>query len=418
MSYPHQNEPQQMPRADEPRSAFAGPRLDLPRFQFAPSASLARPTAEPAPVTHRSTEPAPDWLRPSADRRPAPAPAWQAAPTAMPTPIPQHAPRHPAPQYSAPQYAAPQYAAPQYAAPQQHAPQAQLAYAAAPAPESASMPVAAQAAPRRVHSPVPVMQNTTTRASVSWDRVPVPAERTLLQRVSPVHMGVLMVMVMIVMVMSSGPAAMSAKPTKLPALASGGGATPGDVPMPVRAGATAVDAVTATPATAAAKTPAAKAPAAKAPTGRTAAPGARTRARMLVVGSARLRANVRSGGIPSPAAAANLAIAGGGRVSAADTGSVRMGGIPSAAASEQLGPQKLPFRPSDGVTLPRMAGERDNHAVDRHYGNDTLPMEEPALPAMTPGAAAERAERQVQVSNLTGGSSTPAPVSGGLVVAH
>lgn len=138
---------------------------------------------------------------------------------------------------------------------------------------------------------------------------------------------------------------------------------------------------------------------------------------MLVVGSARLRANVHAGGIPSPAAAANLAIAGGGRVSAADTGSVKMGGIPSPAASEQLGPRKLPFRPSDGVTLPRMTGERDSHALDRHYSNATLPMEEPALPAMTPGAAAERAEQQVQVDNLTGGS-TPAPVNGGLVVAY
>jgi hypothetical protein len=138
---------------------------------------------------------------------------------------------------------------------------------------------------------------------------------------------------------------------------------------------------------------------------------------MIVVGSARLRANVRSGGIPSPAASANLAVAGGGRVSAADTGSVQMGGIPSPAASEQLGPQKLPFRPSDDVTLPRMTGERDSHAVDRHYSNATLPMEEPAAPAMTPGAAAERAEHQVQVNNLTGGS-TPPPVNGGLVVQY
>lgn len=391
MSYPHQNEPQQMPRADQPHSAFSGPRLDLPRFQFAPSSSLARPTAEAASAP-RSPESAPEWLRASAEqRRPTAAPAWQAAPTAMPTPIPQQQ-------------------APQYAVPQQHAPQDQLAYATAPAP--APMRVVTQAAPLRAPSPVPVMQNATTRATVSWDRVPPPAERTLLQRVSPVHMGVLMVMVMIVMVVSSGPAAMSAKPSRLPALAMGSGVA-GDVPMPMRAGATAVDAVKA-PAKVAAK----PVPAAKATKGRPVAPRARTRVRMIVVGNARLRADVRSGGIPSPAAAANLAVAGGGRVSAADTGSVRMGGIPSAAASEQLGPRKLPFRPSDGVTLPRMAGERDNHAVDSHYGKDTLPMEEPALPAMTPGAAAERAERQVQISNLTGGSSTPAHVAGGLAVAY
>ena len=94
-----------------------------------------------------------------------------------------------------------------------------------------------------------------------------------------------------------------------------------------------------------------------------------------------------------------------------------MGGIPSPAASAQLGPQKLPFRPTDGVTLPRMVGERDSHALDTHYGSDTLPMEEPALPAMTPGASAAQSERQVQINALSG-ASNPAPVAGGLAVAY
>ncbi|MCW2921754.1 MAG: hypothetical protein JWL76_1628 [Thermoleophilia bacterium] len=409
MSYPHENESQSRPRADQPRSGFAGPSLNLPRFQFAPSSTLARPAADPssAPTAPAAHEPAPAWLQPNAARppapaprhhapqqytqmqhAPAPAPTWQTAPNSLPTPMPQpHMPQHHMPQH--------------------HAPQHQLAYATAPAP--APMPVATAPAPtaRRAPAPTPVMQNSTTRATVSWDRVAPPAERTLLQKITPVHMGVLMVMVMIMMVVSSGPGAMSAKPSQLSALASGGGVA-GDVPMPVRAGSTAVSAVTA-PAKGRAVAPAAK--------GRAAAPRVRSGARMIVVGSARLRANVRSGGIPSPAASANLAVAGGGRVSAADTGSVQMGGIPSPAASEQLGPQKLPFRPTDGVTLPRMSGERDGYAVDRHYGNATLPMEEPAAPAMTPGAAAERAEAQVRVNNLTGGS-TPQPVNGGLVVQY
>ncbi len=104
-------------------------------------------------------------------------------------------------------------------------------------------------------------------------------------------------------------------------------------------------------------------------------------------------------------------------MSASSTSTVRMGGIPSPAASEQLGPQELPFRSTDGVTLPRATGERDGHAVDRHYGATTLAMEEPALPAMTPGAAAARAEQQVQINELTGGSA-PAPVVGGLAMAY
>jgi hypothetical protein len=104
-------------------------------------------------------------------------------------------------------------------------------------------------------------------------------------------------------------------------------------------------------------------------------------------------------------------------VPATQTASVNLNGIPSPAASEQLGPQKLPFRPSDGVTLPRESGQRDSHAVDSHYGiSETLAMEEPALPAMTPGAAAARAEQQVQINDLTGGSE-PAPVAGGLAIA-
>jgi hypothetical protein len=229
-------------------------------------------------------------------------------------------------------------------------------------------------------------------------------------------MGVLLAIAMVVMVVSAGPASMNAKPARLPAATVAGGGSVNGIPMPARAGATAIDAAKSAAPNATAKASKVAAPqAAKATAPAAAHPRA---ARMLRVGSARLNPRVRAGGIPSPAAAANLAIAGGGRVASNQTGAVRMGGIPSPAASEQLGPQKLPFRPSDGVTLPRATGERDGHAVDTHYGAATLPMEEAAAPAMTPGASAAKAERQVSINQVSGGSGSPvAPPSGGPALA-
>jgi hypothetical protein len=206
-------------------------------------------------------------------------------------------------------------------------------------------------------------------------------------------MGVLLVIVMIMMVATSGPAAMSVKPARLPALATGGGTNTDPLAAP-RAGTTAVNAAAGTARTRAAR-------------GRTVKPAsrARTRARVnaawIIVGSGRVRRNVQSGGIPSPAAAANLAVAGGGRVAAGSTGAVQLHGIPSPAAAENLGPKTLPYRPSDGVTLPRMVGERDSHAVDSHYGRDTLPMEQAvASPALTPGAAAEQAQQRAVLADM------------------
>lgn len=114
---------------------------------------------------------------------------------------------------------------------------------------------------------------------------------------------------------------------------------------------------------------------------------------MIQVGSAEVPRDIRHGGMPSPAAAANLAISGGGRVTAADTGSLQLAGIPSPAAAAKLGPEVLPYAPSDGVTLPRTTGERDSHAVDTHYGGATLPLAEPIeTPVMTPGESAARAQ--------------------------
>lgn len=232
-------------------------------------------------------------------------------------------------------------------------------------------------------------------------------------------MGLVLVMAMVAMVVTSGPAAMTATPTRLPALADGGGQ--GVAMLSPRAGTTALEAAGAPSARRAA---AAKGKGGRAIATPATAPAANARTKRaarayIVVGNAQVKRSVRSGGIPSPAASANLAVAGGGRAAAGSTGSVRLAGIPSTAAAEKLGPQTLPYRPDDGVTLPRSAGERDSHSVDSHYGADTLPMEQAVeLPAMTPGAAAARAEHHVARNELTHGS-TPAPnVAGGLILAH
>lgn len=345
MSHPDERQLHEQPAQ---RSAFGGPRLELPRFQFAPSTPLARPST------------------------PAPAPSPQ---------LFVHAPARPA-------------------------------YAPAPvhAPVHAPVPVHAQ-----VHVPSPAAQAMASVAATPMTLRPAlqsASEPTLLQRITPIHMGMLLAAVMVVLVMTSGPGAVKSTPTRLPAVTVGGGggvndSLAGGVPMPARSGPTAVAAATANaPAPKAAPAPAVSVDRATAP-------------RMLRVGSATLDPRVRAGGIPSPAAAANLAIAGGGRVASNQTDAVRMDGIPSPAASEQLGPQKLAFRPNDGATLPRVTGERDSHAVDSHYGGATLPMEQAAAPAMTPGASAAQAERQVAINQVTGGSATPpTPPAGGYALAY
>lgn len=369
---------------------LAGPRLELPRFRLAGAAApVATVPGRPA-FTTAMHAPAPVPVPAQS-----PPPGWASTATAM---------RHPV---------AVTYAAPPAAAP---SPPASAPTCAAPVPPSRRLP------------PSEPRASTTSHAAttVCWDRLaPVAAEPTLLQRITPIHMGLVLVMAMVAMVVTSGPAAMTATPTRLPALADGGGQ--GVAMLSPRAGTTALEAAGAPSARRAA---AAKAKGGRAIATPATAPAARARARArartkraarayIVVGNAQVKRSVRSGGIPSPAASANLAIAGGGRAAAGSTGSVRLAGIPSTAAAEKLGPQTLPYRPDDGVTLPRSAGERDSHSVDSHYGADTLPMEQAVeLPAMTPGAAAARAEHHVARNELTHGS-TPAPnVAGGLILAH
>jgi hypothetical protein len=87
-------------------------------------------------------------------------------------------------------------------------------------------------------------------------------------------------------------------------------------------------------------------------------------------------------------------------------------GIPSAAASHAIGKENgtvatLPMKRSDPMTMPRLSGERDSHAVDTHYGvgtSSTLPMEEPVeRPVMTPGEAAQSAEMGDAAHQLSAG---------------
>ena len=409
-----QHDPRHASRA--PGQAFTGPRLELPRFQFQTSSTLdrgatrapqAQPQHAPAPVAqqqHHAPAPQQHYAQPVAQQQYAPAPQ------------PQYAPQ----QYAQPQYAQPhpQYAPQQAPAPTFHATPTAMQQPVAVTYAAPQPPVQVQQrpmAPRPAPRPTPALANATRPAStISWDRIaPQSTEPTFLQRITPVHMGVLLVLVMVAMVATSGPATMAVKPARLPALASGGG-TAGDSMLPSRAGTTAVNAARAN-----------GAPAAKVANAPAKAPRARVRARAktntawIRVGNARVRRAVRSGGIPSPAAAANLAIAGGGRVSANSTDSVNLRGIPSAAASEALGPETLPYRPDDGVTLPRMVGERDSHALDSHYGRDTLPMEaQVATPALTPGQSAEQAQQRALMIDMAG-SNAAVPVSnGGLFTAH
>jgi hypothetical protein len=364
------------------RPAFGGARLDLPRFQFAPAATPM--AAPPAPA------PAPAFA-------PAHAPAAAPMPQAFATPQLFARPAAPAP------------AAPVAYQPYQQPQPAGLTYAVAPPTWNSNATAIAQ--PVQVAQP-PVqsraasamaMANATRPVTVSWERLEAPsAERTLLQKITPVHMGVMLVMVILVMVVTSGPAAMTATPWLSAATVSGGGT--GVDMLPVGSGTTAVDAL---------------APDARSNHRARAAAVAPARSTYLKVGSARLVRTVHAGGIPSPAASANLAVSGGGRAAAGSTDAVQMDGIPSPAAAEKLGPQTLPYRPSDGVTLPRTAGERDSHAVDTHYGTSDLPMSEPVeLPAMSPGQAAARDEQRVVVNGLAGGTASAPNVSGGLQVAY
>jgi hypothetical protein len=396
----HEHDPR---TASASPGAFVAPRLELPRFQFRPATPAA---GEPVPHA------------PRAATAPPPRPAY---------PPHQHYVAAQAARPSTPAYAAPSHVPvppragggallaplqPQLQPQPQPVPTWQANSTAHAAPVAIAVAPAAAAPAPLTPAAIAMSNSTIPTSSVAWSAPPTDDRRGLLQRITPVHMGVLMAIAMVMVVMTAGPASMTAKPAKLPAATvNGGGIGVGGVPVPARAGTVAIGAASAEGGKAGAAPRGAKPRASSARPARAAALRA---ARTLPVGSsARVRANVRAGGIPSPAAAANLAVAGGGRVSAAQTSTVRMNGIPSPAAAEQLGPQKLPFRPTDGVTLPRVTGERDSHAVDQHYGADTLPMETPAAPAITPGAAAAAAERANTMQQLANGSATPpAPASG------
>lgn len=120
-------------------------------------------------------------------------------------------------------------------------------------------------------------------------------------------------------------------------------------------------------------------------------------------------------GMPSPAAAAAISVERGGQAPRMLTSNVRMKGIPSPAAAATMAPATLPLRATDGMTLPRLAGERDSHAVEHHYGGSpssaTLPMRAVEQPALTPAQAAQQAESRAaaQGAIADGGYYDPQP---------
>lgn len=121
----------------------------------------------------------------------------------------------------------------------------------------------------------------------------------------------------------------------------------------------------------------------------------------------------KSQGIPSPAAAASLAVEGGGRAPRGSTSAIRLNGIPSPAAAATMGPQTLPLRRTDSMTLPRTSGERDSWAEEHHYGADVVSGgggadSMPSAPAMTPGEAADQARLAATTQQVAANSGSAA----------
>lgn len=308
------------------REAFNAPKLELPRFQLFSTQEPQRTYERTISTPHASKHtPNPTTLRP-------------------------------APKGELPSLCPPDYMAP--ASNSKLAPESQSTYF--------------------TPSPQPVPR--------TWEPVHLDDQPSLLQRITPLHMGVALIMVIVFMVMTSGPPKVRNTPARLSALPVAGGGNVNslsEVTPPNRSD------VQVTPANKqSSATP--TAPPMKEPP---------------------------MDGIPSPAASAKLALTISGGGSEATTDTIIFDGIPSPAAAAKLGPQTLPYRPSDGVTLPRSSTERDAHAMDTYYGSgsDTLPLEEPSAPVLTPAGAAAAAERSVTLGSIGSQSATPAVPSAGQV---
>lgn len=181
---------------------------------------------------------------------------------------------------------------------------------------------------------------------------------SLIERITPVHMGMLLVAAVILLAITATPERTTRRSVALPAIAGGGG---------VNADANG------------------------------AAAQAAAAAGEVRVGSATVPAKVRSGGIPSPAAADRLTIAGGGGPAAAP-GNIR------------------------GATIPNTAAERDSLAADQahgehvHGGGGPTPDDEIiTAPPITPGQAVAMAENLAAQSAADAASSTPAAGDGVIV---
>jgi hypothetical protein len=92
----------------------------------------------------------------------------------------------------------------------------------------------------------------------------------------------------------------------------------------------------------------------------------------------------------------------------------RMTGIPSAAAAQTMAPASLPLRPSDGMTLPRIGAQRDDHPVDEHYGDvGREPTTDVQVPAATPAQAAQQAELAARDATVPAPDSEYEPAAAG-----
>lgn len=329
------------------RDGAARPRLDLPRFEFGAAASAFRTPAAPQP--HAPVQAAPRGLTPTPFGAPmATQPQSQShfrAPTAPQTfvaPTHGHAPSGYAP--VAPSTPQPHYAAPvqhqTYVAPQHHALVAHAPYmhgAAAPAHVAAPPAPSPQHAVVPAHAlaptPAPAMARTS---SISWERLEQPEEeRTFLQKITPMHMGFLLIGIVLLMIISSKPGAVRTAATALPEVVDGSGVAA--MPVQPRPAIAATGVSDAAPRT----------------------------VKMIKIGSGSLPVTAQHGGIPT--AAASVAMSKG----------VLGGGGPSV---------------NDGVTLPRSTGERDAPTREVKTGGGGAAETPPATPVMTPGASAQQAE--------------------------
>lgn len=127
------------------------------------------------------------------------------------------------------------------------------------------------------------------------------------------------------------------------------------------------------------------------------------------IANATLPMKQQPAGLMSPSAAASVQVERGEKPAAppvpVSDAPIPMEGIPSPAAAAKFDNSVLPMRADDGVTLPDAAGERDSHPINAHYDDTTatLPFQEIERPVATPADAAIMAEQQAATPVVAAG---------------